>query len=334
MARCTIRFLLGILGFGLLAGGCPDIQLPGIQEGWFNSNPRADAGPDQSGAPGETFVLDASGSSDPDGDSLSYKWTKVSGPAVTLLNANQMQASFTAAFAGVYEFALTISDGRGGTGQDTVRISVATAGGQQEIPIPEPLPSPQPEPEPGPEPPPITPTALVRSTFDLDSEGWSITNNSSATTPLWSPEGGRTGGHIYILDQLSSWKQYYWNAPSAFLGDVSAAYGGTITYHVFSDRVTTTLLTRNNMWQVILTGAGTKLVIPLETIPGQSGWTAYSVRLDTTAGWRHLATAAGATEDDIRDVLGSLVQLEILGDYWGGAGNRGGLDDVAIYIPD
>ncbi len=68
-------------------------QGPGItitQEaivGYYNNPPIADAGPDQTGQAPHTFNLDGSGSSDPDGDPLTYHWTHVSGPSVPLTNS-------------------------------------------------------------------------------------------------------------------------------------------------------------------------------------------------------------------------------------------------------
>lgn len=52
-----------------------------------NQAPVADAGIDQlQVVPGSSVTLNGSGSSDPDNDTLSYLWTQVSGPTVTLSN--------------------------------------------------------------------------------------------------------------------------------------------------------------------------------------------------------------------------------------------------------
>ena len=65
-------------------------------EGTVNQAPTADAGPDQTVASGASVNLDGTGSSDPDGDTLTYDWTQASGPAVTLSGANTATPSFTA----------------------------------------------------------------------------------------------------------------------------------------------------------------------------------------------------------------------------------------------
>ena len=61
-----------------------------------NQAPDADAGSDQSVASGAPVNLDGTGSSDPDGDPLTYSWTQTGGPPVTLSGSGTATPSFTA----------------------------------------------------------------------------------------------------------------------------------------------------------------------------------------------------------------------------------------------
>ncbi|NLD36638.1 MAG: hypothetical protein GX654_07205, partial [Desulfatiglans sp.] len=63
---------------------------------WVNAAPTANAGPDQTKAEGLVVTLNGSGSSDPDGSTLTYLWTQTGGTAVTLSSATTVQPSFTA----------------------------------------------------------------------------------------------------------------------------------------------------------------------------------------------------------------------------------------------
>lgn len=76
-------------------------------------------------AVGSTVMLDGSGSADPDGGTLRYRWRLVSAPAaVTLDSAETVAASFVAARAGMYVFALTVTDNQGASDLTQVTLKV------------------------------------------------------------------------------------------------------------------------------------------------------------------------------------------------------------------
>jgi hypothetical protein len=94
-----------------------------------NTPPVAVAGADRSVSVGVPVTLDGSASKDPDNgpSPLSYAWTQVSGPAVSLGGADAAKASFTPPSAGVYNFKLSVSDGAASSDS---QVKITAEGGQ------------------------------------------------------------------------------------------------------------------------------------------------------------------------------------------------------------
>lgn len=89
-----------------------------------NGAPIADAGGDQNNAPAGNIRLDGSASYDPDGDPITFQWTQVAGPTVTINNPTAAVASFTAVAGQTYAFRLTVKDDQGA--QANARATVNT----------------------------------------------------------------------------------------------------------------------------------------------------------------------------------------------------------------
>ena len=93
-----------------------------------NIDPIADAGNNQSVAAGASVSLDGTGSSDSDGNVVSYAWTQTAGDTVVLTGVNTSTPSFTAPStdtAQTLTFRLTVTDDDGATDTDDVNINVA-----------------------------------------------------------------------------------------------------------------------------------------------------------------------------------------------------------------
>ncbi|WP_136590991.1 PKD domain-containing protein [Salinigranum halophilum] len=94
-----------------------------------NDPPTADAGDDQTADAALTVELDASDSTDPNGDELSYAWRQVAGAGVTLSDADTATPSFTAPTGDsrlVLVFEVEVDDGSR-TDTDTVEVTVEPA---------------------------------------------------------------------------------------------------------------------------------------------------------------------------------------------------------------
>lgn len=102
-----------------------------------NQRPVAVAGADQTVDEGAAVVLSGAGSSDPDGNSVSFTWTQVSGPGVELSGANTEAPSFTAPTVSQNTelvFSLVVSDGVAQSQPALVKISVLDKSTEREAP--------------------------------------------------------------------------------------------------------------------------------------------------------------------------------------------------------
>jgi hypothetical protein len=124
----------GVLTFSLVtidplnpitSGSNQNTSLPSTVNVTVHNAPVADAGPDQLVASGSLVTLDGSGSTDADGDPLTYSWVQTSGPAVTLNGAATATPTFTAPVGpATLVFTLTVDDGRTGVSTDEVVVEV------------------------------------------------------------------------------------------------------------------------------------------------------------------------------------------------------------------
>lgn len=91
-----------------------------------NTNPVANAGANQTIIlPVNTVTVDGSASIATGGASIiSFSWTKISGPAATISNPNNISTTITGLVQGLYAFQLTVTDNNGNKGADTISVTV------------------------------------------------------------------------------------------------------------------------------------------------------------------------------------------------------------------
>ena len=92
-----------------------------------NHPPVAHAGPDQTRNAGTTVQLDGTASTDPDSDPLTFTWSQLSGPPVTLSNVHSATPTFVGPHVSTsttLTFQLLVDDGLGGTASADVNVTL------------------------------------------------------------------------------------------------------------------------------------------------------------------------------------------------------------------
>ena len=111
------------------SGGLSDTQSFTVTVDDVNEAPVADPGPDQSVFVGDMVTLDGSGSSDVDGDVLSFFWslTPPSGSSATLSDATLVNPTFEVDLPGTYVAQLIVNDSEVDSAPATVTIVAVEA---------------------------------------------------------------------------------------------------------------------------------------------------------------------------------------------------------------
>ncbi|HJN77020.1 MAG TPA: PKD domain-containing protein [Myxococcota bacterium] len=172
--------------------------------GGGNNPPVADAGSDDTVSVGSSANMDGSGSSDPDGDPLSYRWGFKSVPSGSGLDNTDWtdrytdSGSFTPDVAGDFEVRLTVNDG---TDEDSDLVTITATGGGANSP---------PSAEAGDDQSPcLLEAAQLNGNSSSDPDG-------DPLTYMWSPSSVPSGRSLTDSDLDGRWKAKVELTPDAF----------------------------------------------------------------------------------------------------------------------
>ena len=188
-----------------------------------NSKPVANAGPDQSVFVTDTVQLDGSGSTDVDGDFLTFQWALLSVPAgstASVDNTTSVQPSFVADLPGTYVAQLIVNDGTEDSDPVTVTITtqnskpVADAGPDQSV--------------------------FVTDTVQLDGSG-STDVDGETLTYTWALTSVPAGSTAVVSDPQAVMPTLSIDIPGTYVAQL-IVNDGTVD----SDPVTVTITTLNS----------------------------------------------------------------------------------------
>ena len=175
--------------------------------------------------------------------------------------------------------------------------------------------------------------ANIESTFNADDENWFVFEPPSEfSDPTFVASGGNPGGYLAATDANSDpGTQLRLISGGSFAGNRIANLNGSISFDLRHTAATS---------PPIVALADDDLNLLFRSVgapPNSSTWTSYSAPLNASAtGWTFQAFGGGispATPQNMADVLGSLLNIEIFGDPGATAGATVHLDNVRLLEP-
>ncbi len=164
----------------------------------------------------------------------------------------------------------------------------------------------------------INNTVWIASYFNTDAEGWTITGDaqSGSSTPTY------VSVYIQAVDDVSG-ANWYFNAPSKFLGDLSSFYGGSFYFELAQNRIDRPSSIGNN---VIIRSNIRTIRYSVYKYP-QTSFTPFEVPLGEE-GWED-TNNQHLTAEEFKSILSSVNSISIRGEYRSGP-DTGSLDNVVL----
>jgi Laminin B (Domain IV) len=183
---------------------------------------------------------------------------------------------------------------------------------------------------------PASAAPLVSSTFDTDSEGWTFYTDNVTSVPVTHlATGGNPGGYISHTDAQAGIQHQRFQSAYPYGGDLSAAYGGTLTFDLRSNVAGDP----NDVPVNVTFGSGNPAFssraqpLNFDQLPG-SEWTTYTVPLVYNAWCANVSPyTCFANAGQLKDFLAQGHQLQIFADYYNGTNQITDLDNVAVNPP-
>lgn len=178
----------------------------------------------------------------------------------------------------------------------------------------------------------------VSEDFADSSKGWQAvdlnngnpaaagyTSDGDLFAVTYNTTGGNPGGYISATDPTGG--SFYFQAPNAFLGDLSPYQGGTLSFDTFYTPHIDPWLSDPD----IILSNGTKTLYYSKGSNPDATWTHIGISLTPGAGWTVGSFGgAAAGSSDFADVLSGATLLRIRGEYVNGIVETTGLDNVVL----
>ena len=168
-------------------------------------------------------------------------------------------------------------------------------------------------------------SVLVSSTFDNPADGvdgWTVMADGSG--PSYEVSGGNPGGYITTTDQGLG-GIVYWVAPAKFLGDQSAAFGGTVSFDLRQNISGSQFSDSNPLIRLV----GNGVILSLPGIGPGTSFTSWSIPLSSAGGW--IAGGVAASDAQIQNALANLADVRIRAEFAFVPGDVDDLDNVAFH---
>ncbi len=169
---------------------------------------------------------------------------------------------------------------------------------------------------------------LASSNFSSSDEGWTVVDWDGSGTPYipsWQSTGGIPGG--YLACPLDVKGDGFFRAPNAFHGNMSAAYGGSLSYDLFAIIPSPWVMS-----DIYINGGGQAITFRQGNQP-TNNWQHFTASLREGQGWMvgtlYDTTGVAATADQIKAVLADVTDIRIRQEYAWGA-DSSGIDNVVL----